>query len=246
MSSESVKLLAGLLDKVIAFDGVEVAVVIHEGLPVEYKAKPGSEQYVEEVAAMAASYLASARMQTLGNKPALRSILSYDGKFVAVISLEEGLHFAILGTNRDVVGRLVDSVRNTVEGTGLKCPKCGASLELETYKCPSCGATIPFTTPVCPFCGALVDPKPCPKCGAMVSLVKRVKPVAPKPAAAAPKAPAAPRRSRVSPGAVIAAGVGSYIAYVLAASAVGINPALAAGVGLIAFIAYVVLAILAA
>ncbi len=243
MSSEAVKLLAGLLDKVVSFDGVELAVVIHEGLPVEYKSKPGSEQYVEEVAAMAASYLASARMQTLGNKPAIRSILSYDGKFVAVISLEEGLQFAILGSNRDVVGRLVDSVQKTVEGRGAKCPKCGADLELEKYKCPSCGSTIPFTAPVCPFCGALVDPKPCPRCGSLVSFIKKVK--APAPAAPAPK-PAAPRRSRVSPGAVIAAGIGSYIAYVLAASAVGINPAVAAGVGLIAFIAYVVLAILAA
>ncbi|KSW12447.1 hypothetical protein CF15_06905 [Pyrodictium occultum] len=173
------EVLTRLIALASSVDGIDVTVAAYEGFTYAVNARnPDYEAAADELAAIASAYLQAFRQRIPGGEIAARVALGeYKGRAVLVADVGGGFTFIALGEYPGV-SSLLDPVRRLVEGKPLRCPSCGVVLDVYTATCPSCGHTTPFTQPVCPFCGHVLNRKPCPNCGTMLSLsVSRVEAV---------------------------------------------------------------------
>ena len=183
--------LTGLIALASSLDGVHLVLAAHEGFTYAVQSTdPKYEIMAEELAAYTITLVRESGKLAALEEAAPRILLGeYKGKALLVADVGEGFTFLALG-EYPALKALTDPILRLIEGKVLRCPACGAVLDLHTYRCPSCGRNIPFTSPSCPFCGTDVSTKPCPNCGKVLRLyVSRVE--AGEAAAAAPAAPTA-------------------------------------------------------
>lgn len=195
--------LTAIITLASSVDGVDIVVGAHEGLLYSVEApNPDMQPYAEELASLSTSYIeASGGRALAGNASVV--IASHRDKALLVANIGEGYTVAVLG-RPEAISSLLAPVRRIVEASPLKCPECGALLDVFTQTCPRCGRRVPFGVPSCPFCGADLSVKKCPNCGTSLRLAEeRLEPlrearvekpaVATKPAEEAVAAEAAPR-----------------------------------------------------
>jgi RNA polymerase subunit RPABC4/transcription elongation factor Spt4 len=161
--------LTAVMTLASSVDGVELVVGAHEGLTYAVNAVNQEAQvYADELASLSASYLTSLSSGFIGGKAKI-ALATFAGRALLMADLGEGFTVAILGDPR-AIGALLDPVKRIVDGRPLRCPKCGANLEVYTIQCPNCGRRIPFGTRVCPFCGTVIEERRCPNCGTSLRL----------------------------------------------------------------------------
>ncbi|ABM80118.1 zinc ribbon domain-containing protein [Hyperthermus butylicus] len=161
--------LTSIMTLAAGVDGVDLVVGAHEGLAYSVNApNPEMQIYADELASLSTSYLEAASHSAVGGRTQL-AIAGYASRSLLVADLGEGFTISILGDPRATTA-LFEPVRRILEGRPLKCPKCGAMLEIYTYTCPSCGRRLTFGTAVCPYCGAYNVSRTCPNCGTSLRL----------------------------------------------------------------------------
>lgn len=194
--------LTAIMTLASSVDGVELVVGAHEGLTYAVNAvKEEMQIYADELASMSASYLGGLSSGFIGGKARI-ALATFAGRALLMADIGEGFTVAILGDPR-AVGSLLEPVKRILEGNPLRCPKCGANLEVYTVQCPSCGRRLPFGARMCPYCGAVIEERTCPNCGAKLRLaVDRV-----EMATAVPRA-APQARAEAAEAATVAAGSG--------------------------------------
>jgi RNA polymerase subunit RPABC4/transcription elongation factor Spt4 len=161
--------LTAIMALASSVDGVELVVGAHEGLTYAVNAVNHEAQvYADELASLSASYLGGLSGGFIGGIARI-ALATFAGRALLVADIGEGFTVAIMGDPR-AIGSLLDPVRRIVEGRPLRCPKCGANLEVHTIQCPSCGKRIPFGAKVCPYCGTVIEKRQCPNCGISLRL----------------------------------------------------------------------------
>ncbi|BEP17336.1 hypothetical protein PYJP_06880 [Pyrofollis japonicus] len=161
-------------------DGVDIVVAAHEGLVYNVEAKnPELELYAEELASLSVSYLEAPPSRALNAKPSI-IVASHMDRALLIANIGGGYTLAALGDPR-AISSLIEPLSRIINGTPLRCPKCGANVEVFTQTCPRCGRRVPFGIASCPFCGADLSLKTCPNCGTSLRLVENRLEVVEKP-----------------------------------------------------------------
>ncbi|BEP16795.1 hypothetical protein PYJP_01470 [Pyrofollis japonicus] len=163
--------LAAIMTLASSVDGVDIVVGVHEGLIYRVESpKPEMQAYATELARLADVYLKAASTSVAGKASVV--LTNHREKSILAADVGEGYSVLVLGEHAAIEG-LLEPVVRIVEGRPLRCPKCGALLEVFTMTCPNCGRRVAFGARSCPFCGADLSVKKCPNCGTMLRLVER-------------------------------------------------------------------------